>query len=123
MVVGRDSPLITNWELFALAAVTVTLAPLAVRLPDPVPLVPTCTLPRLSVVGLALNVPGAEEPVPDKGMLKEGFEAFDVTVTLPLADPIEVGANLTDSVANCPADTVIGVVMPLTLNPVPLAET
>ena len=116
---GRESPLITNWELLELAADTVTLAPLAVNVPEPVPLVPTSTLPRLSVVGLALSVP-AVWPVPDRGMVSVGFEAFEVTVTLPLADPVAVGANLTESVADCPADNVIGLVMPLTLNPVPV---
>ena len=120
---GRVSPLITNWELFELAAVTVTLAPLAVRDPEPVPLSPTCTLPRLSVAGLAVRVPGVAVPVPDKGIVNVGFEAVEVIVTLPLAAPVAVGANLTESVADCPADRVIGVVMPLTLNTVPLAET
>jgi hypothetical protein len=42
-------------ELLVLAAVTVTLAPLAERVPLPLPLVPTVTLPTLSVGGLTLN--------------------------------------------------------------------
>jgi hypothetical protein len=40
-----------NTELFGLAAVTVTLAPLAVNVPVAVPLDPTTTLPRGRVLG------------------------------------------------------------------------
>src|SRR5208337_1309176 len=39
MVTGSDSPPTLNTESFVLAAVTVTLAPLALKLPDAVPLV------------------------------------------------------------------------------------
>lgn len=41
IVTGRDKPLILNTELFELAAVTVTFAPLAVKVPEAVPLDPT----------------------------------------------------------------------------------
>jgi hypothetical protein len=57
MVVGRVRPLTVNAALFALAAVTFTLAPDALKLPDAVPLLPTVTLPRSSVVGLTLSCP------------------------------------------------------------------
>jgi hypothetical protein len=55
MVTGNERPLTLNAELFELAAVTVTFAPLAVKLPDAVPLVPTTTLPRARVVGLTVS--------------------------------------------------------------------
>jgi len=84
--------------------------------------VPSVTLPKASVVGLSESMP-AVTPAPDKGMLSEGFEAFEVTVTLPLALPAPLAAKLTESAAVCPADSVIGVVIPLTVNPVPLTET
>ena len=58
IVAGNDKPLIVNAALFVLAAVTVTLAPVALKLPDAVPLLPTVTLPRFSVVGLTLSCPG-----------------------------------------------------------------
>ena len=58
MVAGKVSPLIVNAELFVLAAVTVTIAPVALRVPEAVPLLPTETLPRLKVAGLAESVPG-----------------------------------------------------------------
>jgi hypothetical protein len=112
-----------NTELFVLAAVTVTLAPLAVRLPDAVPLVPTTTLPTPSVVGATLSCPAAAVPVPDKEMFRVGLEAFDVIVTLPLAAPADVGVNVTLKVALCPAVSVTGAVIPLRLNPVPLIPT
>jgi len=55
MVVGNESPPTVNTELFALAPVTVTLAPLAVSVPDELPLPPTSTLPRSMVVGLTVS--------------------------------------------------------------------
>jgi hypothetical protein len=48
-----------NTELSVLAAETVTLAPLAVRVPDAVPLLPSTTLPRASVVGATASCPFA----------------------------------------------------------------
>lgn len=32
-------------------------------------------------------------PLPDREIVNVGFEALDVTVTVPLALPVEVGAN------------------------------
>jgi hypothetical protein len=52
---GSDKPLMVKLELLLLAAVTVTLAPLAVRDPEAVPLLPTKTLPAGRVAGDALN--------------------------------------------------------------------
>lgn len=52
IVTGRESPPITKAELLELAPVTVTLPPLADKDPEAVPLVPTTTFPRLSVVGV-----------------------------------------------------------------------
>ena len=55
IVTGKESPLTVNADLLVLAAVTVTLAPLAESVPLPVPLVPTVTLPMSSVAGLTDN--------------------------------------------------------------------
>jgi|ERR1700722_5921025 hypothetical protein len=52
---GSDKPLIVNRELFVLAAVTVTLAPLAFRFPEAVPLAPTATFPTARVAGVAVS--------------------------------------------------------------------
>ena len=123
MVTGSDSPPTLNTELFVLAPVTVTLAPLAVSIPDELPLVPTTTLPRSMLVGVTASCPTAAVPVPDKGMVRVGFEALDVMVRLPLALPADDGANETVNVVLCPAMSVTGVVIPLKLNPEPLIET
>ena len=83
---------------------------------------PTVTLPKLRLVGLAPNVPGAT-PVPDNGIVNVGFEALDVRVRLPLALPADDGVNDTLNVALCPAVSVTGVVIPVKLNPEPLIAT
>ena len=123
IVTGSGSPLTLNAELFVLAPVTVTLAPLAVNFPDELPLVPTTTMPRSMVVGVTASCPTAAVPVPDKGMVRVGFEALEVIVRFPLALPADDGANETLKVALCPAVRVTGVVIPLKLNPEPLIAT
>src|ERR1700746_4032720 len=47
IVAGRERPFIVKAELFVLAALIVTLAPLAVRVPVVEALFPTITLPKL----------------------------------------------------------------------------
>jgi hypothetical protein len=123
IVAGRDNPLMVNTALFEVAAVTVTLAPLAVRVPDAVPLVPTTTSPRASVVGETLSCPVAAAPVPDSAMLRVGLEALEVTVTAPVALPAVVGVKVTLKVALWPEVSVTGAVMPLIVKPVPLIAT
>ena len=120
---GSDSPPMLNTELLVVATVTVTLAPVALRLPCADPLVPTITLPRPSVAGVMLSCPATAVPVPERGIVRVGFDAFEVTVTLPLAVAAEAGAKVTVKVVAWPADSVSGVEIPLTLNPVPLAAT
>jgi hypothetical protein len=85
-------------------------------------LLPTVTLPKLRLVGFDPRTPAAT-PVPDSGIVRLGFEAFDVMVTPPLALPAEAGVNVTVKVALWPDVSVTGVVIPLKLNPVPLAAT
>jgi len=85
-------------------------------------LLPTITLPKLRLVGLGPSAPD-RIPVPDKGMVSVGFEAFDVIVTLPLAVAEDCGANFTAKVALWPEVSVVGEVIPLRLYPVPLIAT
>ena len=85
-------------------------------------LLPTVTLPKLSVVGLDPSVPFVT-PVPVSGIVRVGLDAVDVTTMLPVAFAADVGVNVTVKVALCPAVSVTGVVMPLTSNPVPLTAT
>ena len=84
--------------------------------------VPSSTLPKLRLAGFDPSVPNAA-PVPVTGIVSVGFDAFEVIVTLPLTAPEETGENETLNVALCPAVSVTGAVIPLRLNPVPLALT
>jgi hypothetical protein len=61
------------------------------------------------------------EPV--RGTLRSGFDPFEVIATLPLKLPEDCGAKVTLKEALCPGVKVTGVVIPETLNPVPLAVT
>ncbi len=54
-------------------------------------------------------------------MLKLGFEAFEVMLTLPLVPPLVVGAKSTVNDVLWPAVKVKGKERPLSLNPEPLA--
>ena len=56
-------------------------------------------------------------------MVSVGLEALDVTVTAPLALPVDVGANLTEYVVLCPAASVNEELMPLREKPAPLIVT
>jgi hypothetical protein len=123
IVAGRESPPTLKTELFVLAAVTVTLAPLAVKLPDDVPLLPATTFPSPNVVGETVSWPTAVTPVPESGTLSVGSVAVDVIATLPVTSPADEGVKETLKVALCPAFRANGVVIPLTLNPVPVALT
>jgi len=92
-----------------LTALTVTLAPLAVRLPDAVPLVPTTTLPRPMAVGLAASVPVvAVVPVPDNGMDKDGLDASEPIVMLAPKVPAAVDKNFALTVQLAPGASVPG---------------
>jgi hypothetical protein len=82
----------------------------------------TCTLPNARLVGFDPSAPAAI-PVPVNGIFSVGFEAFDVMATLPLTAPTAVGVNSTLKLALCPAAKVTGALIPLKLNPVPLAAT
>jgi hypothetical protein len=106
MVLGIDSPPTLNTELLLLAAVTVTLAPLAVIVPDVVPLWPTTTLPRPRVVGAMESVPAVTVSVPDSGTVRVGFEALDAIVMLPVMVPATVGINFALKVQLAPGARV-----------------
>ena len=79
---------------------------------------PTVTLPKLKLAGLALSCPGAA-PEPASATFSAPLVAFDASVNAPLALPLEVGANVIDAATLCPGASVAGPT-PLTLNPGPL---
>jgi hypothetical protein len=124
-VTGNEIPLIENSEGFVPPKATedtVTLAPLAVRVPLAVPLEPVTTLPTATVMGLTLKVPGvAAVPVPLNATVRPGFDAFDVTEILPLKLFADGGVKMTLNDALCPGVSVKGVEIPDMLNPLPLS--
>jgi len=123
MVTGSVSPLTVNTELLELALVIVTLAPVTLNVPEAVPLNPTTTLPRAREDGETVSWPVAATPVPDRAIVSVGLEAFEVTVTVPVAAAAVVGANVTLKLALWPAAKVTGAVIPLRVNPVPVMLT
>lgn len=94
---GRVSPVRENPAPLRLAAEMVTVGPpVLVRVSERFVLLPTCTLPKARLVGVAVSVPGAT-PVPERGMLKLELDPLEVMLMLPLAAPAEVGANFTEN--------------------------
>lgn len=94
IVAGSESPLKVNSVLLTLADATMTEPPLAVSVPLRDALLPTVTLPKLMLAGLTASCPGAS-PVPLSGMERFGLEPFEVTASVPLADPAVEGAKIT----------------------------
>ncbi len=118
-VKGRDSPETTNSALLDPTADTVTLAPLATSDPACVCEVPTVTLPKFEVAGLAANWPGAV-PVPESATLRLGTDPSAVNARLPVTAPADVGVKITLNVRVCPAFSVVGTLRPLVANPAPV---
>ena len=112
-VAGSEIPESTNSLLLRLADVTVTDAPLAVRLPLSDELDPTTTLPKLRLVGDTANWPWAV-PVPVSVILSGEFDAFDTTDRLPLTAPALVGPKVAVNVTLWFAVRVRGKFNPLT---------
>jgi hypothetical protein len=119
-VTGAVMPLSVNPDPLMAACEIVTLdAPEFVNVSDSDCVLPTVTVPNARLVGFAVMLP-AVAPVPEIGMVKVGFAAFEVIVRLPLAETDAVGANFTVNVALCPAFNVRGAVRPLRVKPDPL---
>ena len=77
----------------------------------------TCTLPKLKLDGLAVSEPGVVAE-PESGTFSVAFEASLIIDRFPFAEPPDWGLNFTLKLALCPAPTVAGRVVPVTLNPV-----
>ena len=82
---------------------------------------PTLTLPKLSDDGLNERVLVAATPVPLRPITVAGVAALLVRLMLPVALPAVCGANCTLKVLLWAAGMVSGVVIPLTVKPVPVA--
>jgi hypothetical protein len=77
------------------AALIVRLEPPElVRVSESVWLLPTCTLPKLRLVAVAVSDPGVT-PVPESGMPRVGFDALLVMERLPEDEPPVVGVKVT----------------------------
>lgn len=121
-MIGGVIPVRVKPDPLTLACETVRLDPPEfVNIADWDCVPPTVTVPKPRLVGFAARAP-AVTAVPDNGMVKLGFEAFDVMVTLPVEDPETGGANLTVKVVLCPAFNVKGAVIPLRVKSEPLAD-
>lgn len=113
-------PLTLKPEPVAETAEIVTLAvPEFVKVTGTDPLLPTKRLPKLMLEGFAVKEPCV--PVPVNATL--GSDDALVTLILPESLPVAVGAKTAEKVVLWPALRVSGVVMPLTLKPVPVALT
>lgn len=104
------APLIPEIVMFEL--------PLLVSVTGSELLLPTFTLPKLSVVGLALRTNVAAAPIPLR-LMTVGEPAFVLTETVPVTLPAVVGANTALKVMLLPEVSVCAV-KPVTLNPVPV---
>ena len=88
-------------------------------------LLPVPTLPKLRLVGLAVNWPSKEfVPDPVKATLTVGLTGSLLMMVIPpVTLPAEVGENVTDVTADWPGLIVRGVVIPVTLNSAPFKVT
>ena len=82
---------------------------------------PTVTLPKLTLEGVT-EICGCV-PVPLSEIVAGELVALLTTVTLPARLPAEAGANVTLKEVDWPAARLSGSVIPLVLNPVPVALT
>lgn len=83
--------------------------------------VPTWIFPKLKLLGLEPNWP-CETPVPESGTESCELSALELIVSVPLAVPVAEGVKIALKVALCPALIVAGMLGPVKLNPLPLAD-
>lgn len=81
-------PLTAAWEIVTL------VPPVLVIFSEAVPWLPTVTLPKAWLDGLADNCPGVI-PVPESEIVSVGLGAFEVIVTFPDAAPAAWGVKIT----------------------------
>jgi hypothetical protein len=92
IVAGNDSPLRVNSGLLEPAEATVTLAPLAVRVPVWFCLAPTVTFPNANAPGATASCPGLV-PAPVSETARLGTAPSAVKERLPLIFPLAAGVN------------------------------
>jgi hypothetical protein len=117
-VSGTDKPVMLKPVPELLAAEIVTLAvPELLNVKVCVPLLPTSTLPKLKLEGLAVRVPCT--PVPLNAIAAGDPGALLLMEMFPEALPVDAGKNCAVKETLEPALIVCGKVKPVTLNPVP----
>src|SRR5437867_13336007 len=93
--------------------------PVLVRVTLCVMLLPTDTLPKLRLVGLAESCSVAATPLPLSGMAVGEPGALLTSETLPVTLPTPAGAKATLKFVLCPGVNVKGSVSPLVAKPLP----
>ena len=121
IVVGMVNPEMLNPAPDAVAADTTVFAfPGLLRVMVAVPLLPTFTLLKFTLVGLMVNCGwGGAVPVPLSVIVSGELGALLTIEMLPLAAPTIVGANFAVNDVPCPAMSVTGAAKPLMVKPVP----
>ncbi len=100
--------------MLLLTALTVTLDPPAVSVPDAFPLVPTTTLPRARLAGLTPSVAAvAVVPTPVSRTVTVEFEAVELIVMVAVRVPVAVGLNVALIVQLDPGASVLRLQVPL----------
>ena len=82
-------------------------------------LLPTVTLPKLTLLGFAMREPGVT-PVPESAMLRGEPGASEAMARLPVIMPPAAGANFTVNATDWFGVNVVGSASPLTDRPVPV---
>ena len=83
-------------------------------------MLPTATLPKVMEIGDTVrSATAAEVAVALRSITTEGSVALLVMETVPPSVPGELGLYVTVKLVACPVASVIGVVKPDTLTPVP----
>jgi len=121
MVTGAVIPVVLKPTPVTVTEEIVTVAlPLFVRLTVCELLVPVVTLLNAALDGVAFNC--ACIPVPLSAIAAGEPGALLTIEMLPVAAPAEVGVKIAENDALPPASIVIGMLMPLMLNPAPKGD-
>jgi hypothetical protein len=117
---GKVKPLMEKTDPVKFACEMVIVdPPVLVSVSDKLALLPTCTLPKVRLVGFAVSAP-CVTPVPESGRFMAASEALEVKATLPLELPAVWGAKATEKAVLWPAPSVSGKVKPPRVKPVPV---
>jgi hypothetical protein len=109
----KPAPVVATAEIVALAF------PVLLSVTICWPLLPTATLPKETLAGLALSVELVETPFPERARVWGEFGALSVKLMLPVAAPVVIGANCAENVSDWPAGSVVGNASPAIPNALP----